>query len=181
MLGGFINDAAVALTEWWHQPLYQCAWDVTKLAVGIFAAAEIAKYLLRFMFGRKSRMVRIIEGLEDDLKHKNAELARLKAENGTLDGELKAARDCLPDAAIARAEREWRYNNQERASRELQNWFDANAAGIARIATKLAEFHISRGARPRRSPGYGPQYAAARARGNAGQSRSARFGKRTRY
>ena len=106
----------------------------------VIAGAEIVKYLLRFVFGRKSRLVRIVEGLEDNLKYKNTEITELRAENAG----LKKANDGLPDAAIARAENEWRYKNYERASHELQSWFDTNAAGIARIATSLARFHISR-------------------------------------
>ena len=63
-LGELYNAAFAALIGWWHQPFYQCAWDVLKLVVWGIGAAEVFKYLSRFVFGRKSRLVRIIEGLE---------------------------------------------------------------------------------------------------------------------
>jgi tetratricopeptide (TPR) repeat protein len=111
---------------------------------GAFGAFEGAKHLTRFIFRSKSRLVKENEDLHRLLKEKREEIAGLQTDNGKLNAELKAARDCLPDAAIARAEKEWRDKNYERASRELQNWFDANAASIARIAISLARFHISR-------------------------------------
>src|SRR4051812_49127449 len=93
-LPGVFWSAALA---WWAQPIYQCAWDLLKAAALIIAAAEIGKYLGRLLFGRKSRLVRIVEGLEDDLKSKNEEISRLKGENTRLSGEMKEAYDRLPE------------------------------------------------------------------------------------
>jgi tetratricopeptide (TPR) repeat protein len=138
------NAAGSGISAWWEQPVSQCIWDLAKAAALVIAAFEVGKYLLRFIFGRKSRLVRIVEGLEDNLKNKTEEISRLRDQNRTLDAELEEAKDRLPEAAIARAENEWQYNNKERASRELEKWFQANAPGIAKIAKHLAEFHISR-------------------------------------
>ena len=58
--------------------------------------------------------------------------------------ELDNTKSRLPEAAIARAEREWHDHNAIQAIRQLEKWFEANTESITAIALRLAKFNISR-------------------------------------
>ena len=144
IVGELLEGIRAAIVAWWSQPIYQCAWDLAKAVALVIAAAEIGKYLARLLFGRKSRLVRIVDGLEADVATKAEEIGRLRSDNRRLGADLTEAKERLPEAALTRANREWRDNNQTRATRELEKWFEANAESVTSIALRLAKFHISR-------------------------------------
>ena len=105
---------------------------------------EAFKYLYRWIFGRRSRLEQKLELAEEDNRARAQEISKLHSEKNELSTELENAKSRLPQAAIARADREWRDHNAIQAIRQLERWFEANAESIAIIALRLAKFHISR-------------------------------------
>jgi tetratricopeptide (TPR) repeat protein len=116
-------------------------WHLVVFTIAIW---EILKYIYRWIFKRRSRLERAIERLEEETREKTDEIHKLNSESRRLSAELEEARSKLPQAAIARADREWRDRNTAAAVRQLETWFEENAESIAAIALRLAKFHISR-------------------------------------
>jgi tetratricopeptide (TPR) repeat protein len=122
----------------------QAVLELGRLFFQFVGLWEFFKYGYRWLFRRRSRLEQQVEALEHRINERNQTIDELRATRDRLTAELKAARDELPGAAIARAEREWRDFNQERAVRHLENWFAGNAGSIADIARHLARYHIAR-------------------------------------
>jgi tetratricopeptide (TPR) repeat protein len=119
-------------------------WEFGKAVAAILGSWEFLRYVYRWIFRRRSRLERKVERLEEEAKWKDEEIRDLRAKGADLDANLAAAKKRLPELVIEQADKEWRDNNQMRAIRELQNWFDANSNNISTIAACLARFHISR-------------------------------------
>ena len=117
--------------------------EVGKIFFQIVGAIEFIKFVYRLVVRRRHWMEQKIETLEHDVKDKTGALTSLSAQHKQLTADLKEARDKLPEAAIARAERELRDHNQNLAIGHLEDWFAGNAASIAGIAKRLAEYHIA--------------------------------------
>ena len=108
------------------------------------AVWELLKYLYRWIFRRRSRLEQKLELFEKETREKTEEIRKLTSEKRQLSAELEEARGRLPQAAIARADREWRDRNTLAAVRQLETWFEENADSLTAIALHLAKFHISR-------------------------------------
>ena len=124
--------------------LGQAALELGKLFFQLVGLWEFLKHVYRWIWKRRSQLEQQVEALEHRISERNQTVDDLRAMRDRLTAELKAARDELPGAAIARAEREWRDLNQERAIRHLEDWFAENAGSIAAIARHLARYHIAR-------------------------------------
>jgi hypothetical protein len=125
-------------------PDRQHIWQLIEVFPFLVAAWEFVKYLYRWIFKRRSRLERRLELLEEEGRGKTEEIRKLQSETKRLSTELENARGRLPQAAIARADREWRDRNTILAIRQLEGWFEANAESVTTIALRLAKFHISR-------------------------------------
>jgi hypothetical protein len=115
--------------------------EVFPFAVALW---EIVRHLYRWIFRRRSRLDQQLELIEKENSEKTEEIRKLRSEKQQVSAELEQARGRLPQAAIARADREWRDRNTVAAVRQLETWFEENAESIAAIALHLAKFHISR-------------------------------------
>ena len=137
-----------ALSGWANGLLAMSAGQLTielgKIFFQIVGAMEFIKFIYRLIVRRRHWMEQKIETLEHDVKDKTGALTGLRAEHKQLTADLKEARGKLPEAAIDRAERELRDHNQTLATSHLEDGFTINAASIAGIAKRLAEYHIAR-------------------------------------
>jgi hypothetical protein len=133
-----------AIRDWWAEPLSQHIWELVEVLVYIVAAWELLRHLYRWIFKRRSRLELKLELVEEEARENAEEIRKLRSEKQQLSTELEEARGRLPQAAISRADREWRDRNTLAAVRQLETWFEANAEGITTIALHLAKFHISR-------------------------------------
>jgi tetratricopeptide (TPR) repeat protein len=119
-------------------------WHLIEALAFPVAAWEFLKHLYRWIFRRRSRLEQRLELVETETREKTEEIHKLSSEKEQLSAELERARSRLPQAAIARADREWRDRNTVAAFRQLETWFEENAKSITAIALHLAKFHISR-------------------------------------
>ena len=119
-------------------------WLLIEVLPFAVAAWELLKHLYRWIFRRRSRLEQKLELVEKEIREKTEEIRKLSSGKQQLSAELEKARGRLPQAVIARADREWRARNTVAAVRQLETWFEENAESIAAIALHLAKFHISR-------------------------------------
>jgi tetratricopeptide (TPR) repeat protein len=133
-----------AIRDWWAEPLNQHIWELVEVLVYIVAAWELLRHLYRWIFRRRSRLELKLELAEEETREYAEEIRELRSEKQRLSTELEEVRGRLPQAAISRADREWRDRNTLAAVRQLETWFEENAESIAAIALHLAKFHISR-------------------------------------
>jgi tetratricopeptide (TPR) repeat protein len=119
-------------------------WHLIEVFPFAVAVWEILKHLYRWIFRRRSRLEQQLELVEKETREKTEEIRKLRSEKQQLSAELEEARGRLPQAAISRANREWRDRNTIAAVRQLETWFEENAESITAIALHLAKFHISR-------------------------------------
>jgi hypothetical protein len=132
------------IEHWWHLPLGGKIFEVVRLILKIAGAWEL---FVRRIYGRLMRrrnyLEQKIEVLEQGESLHRREIVKLRADLKERTEELAHAQDRLPEAAMAKAEREWRDRNKDLALRRLEEWFTANAASIGTIATRLAEHHLA--------------------------------------
>jgi tetratricopeptide (TPR) repeat protein len=144
----FLPDTAQVqkvFDAWWAEPLSEHVWELIKVVVFTIAGWDLlGRHLYRWTFKRRSRLEQRLELAEEEVRDKIKTIGQLQSENKQLSAELEQARGSLPQAAIARAEREWRDRNTVAAVRQLETWFEVNAESIATIALHLAKFHVSR-------------------------------------
>jgi regulator of replication initiation timing len=133
-----------AVLAWWAEPLGQRTWEIVRIIFSLLGLWEFVKYLDRRIFKRRSHLEQKVELLQEEVDLNTKEITELRAENRQLSSNLEDARGRLPQAAIARADREWRDHNTVQAIRQLERWFEGNAESITVIALRLAKFHISR-------------------------------------
>jgi tetratricopeptide (TPR) repeat protein len=119
-------------------------WHLIEALAFPVAVWELFKYLYRWIFRRRSRLEQKLELVETETREKTEEIHKLRSENQQLSAELESAKSRLPQAAIARADRESRDRNTVAAVRQLETWFENNAESVTAIALRLAKFHISR-------------------------------------
>ena len=77
------------------------------------------------------------------LAPRNATTRKLRDEKKQITAEREATLGRLPEAAMARAERELRDFNEDRAATHLEAWFTDNASNLTTMAKRLAEYHIA--------------------------------------
>jgi hypothetical protein len=119
-------------------------WHLIEALAFPVAVWELFKYLYRWIVRRRSRLEQKLELVETETREKTEEIHKLRSENQQLSAELESAKSRLPQAAIARADRESRDRNTVAAVRQLETWFENNAESVTAIALRLAKFHISR-------------------------------------
>lgn len=139
LLGRFVHW----LTELPSLPAKKILEECVEAFLKILGATEFIKWMYRRVSGRKGRMERKLELLEEesrDLVHtgkqKDTRIAALASE-------AKEARALLPDFALGAAHKEWRDENQDLGARVLERWFAANSAQIAEIAYEIGKHHIA--------------------------------------
>jgi hypothetical protein len=95
-----------SLNHWWSLPFDEWLKRTGELVLQFFGGYEFIRLIYGLIFKRRSRLEREVEELENRARERNATIGALTADKIQLAAELKAARDELPGAAIARAERE---------------------------------------------------------------------------
>jgi tetratricopeptide (TPR) repeat protein len=144
----FLPDTAQVqkvVDAWRAEPLSERIWELVKVVAFTIAGWELlGRHLYRWIFKRRSQLEQRLELVEEELRDKTNAIGKLESENKQLSAELERARGRLPQAAIARADREWRDRNTVAAVRQLETWFEENVESIVSIALHLAKFHISR-------------------------------------
>jgi hypothetical protein len=133
-----------SLIQWWNLPFGEWLKRTGELILQFFGGYEFVRLTYGLLFKRRSRLEAEVELLENRARERNVTIGALAAEKTRLTAELKAARDELPGAAIARAERELGDFNQELAIGHLEKWFVDNADSIVSISKRLAQYHIAR-------------------------------------
>ena len=131
------------LDHWWHAPLGDKVFEVVRLILELAGAWELGQRGYGWIFRRRDYLERKIEVLEHGEVLHRQEVAKLRTELSDRTKELTATQARLPDAAIAKAEREWSQKNKQLALRHLDEWYQANAGFIATIGLHLARFHIA--------------------------------------
>jgi hypothetical protein len=140
-----IAQVQTIVDAWWAEPLSEHIWELIKVVAFIIAGWELlGRHLYRWIFKRRSRLEERLELVEEEVRDKTKAIDKLQSENKQLSAALEDARGRLPQAAIARADREWRDRNTVAAFRQLETWFEENAESVTAIALHLAKFHISR-------------------------------------
>lgn len=136
-------DLRDAIFQWWAEPWGERLFDLGRFFFQLVGLIEFVKFVDKRVFKRRSHLERKLELLEEEVKLDAGEIGGLRDQNAKLADELKSTREKLPEAAIARAEHEWRDNNKDAAVRHLDRWLGENAEGVSAIAVNLAKFHIS--------------------------------------
>jgi tetratricopeptide (TPR) repeat protein len=113
------------------------------IAVGVAGSAEVVKLVFKVFFRLKTRMARQLEEFEKRIEDQHGEIVKLRETQKQLEKRLQDDHARHPEAAIARAEREFRDGNFALAGRHLEEWFNNNAGNIANAALHLARYHIS--------------------------------------
>jgi hypothetical protein len=74
--------------------------EVVETFLKLLGLRELIKYVYRFALRKKSRLVRQIEILEEELGEKKRELSKVEARTVVLDRTLNEMRSRLPELAI---------------------------------------------------------------------------------
>jgi tetratricopeptide (TPR) repeat protein len=128
----------------WNLTLGRKVFEIGKLILEIAGAWELFyRRLYSWIMRRRHTPELKNEVLEHEAAQKKQEIAKLRADLKQRTEELAHAQDRLPEAAMAKAEREWRDRNKDLALRHLEEWFTANAESIGTVATRLAEHHLA--------------------------------------
>ena len=132
------------IEHWWHLPLGGKVFEVVRLILEIAGIWELfVRRIYGWIFHRRDHLERRIKVLEEGKVLHEQEIVKLRADLADRTTELSNARERLPEAAIAKAEREWRDKNKTLALRHLEEWYTANAPSIATISTHLAKYHLA--------------------------------------
>ncbi len=92
---------------------------------------------------RQSSKKAKIYKLEKDVAHWEKEFSKQEALAKRRKRKLKAARKSLPREALKKYDAEIKQGNEERAARELGDWFEREASWIAEVSFHLAEWHLA--------------------------------------
>ena len=132
------------IDHWLHLSLGGKVLEIVRLIFEIAGAWELfGNRLYGWLAKRRKQLEKMNEALEEEVRLLKQDLAKLRKDLAACTTELAEARDRLPGAAIARADREWGHKNPGLAIRHLEEWYDANADSMATIALHLAKFHLA--------------------------------------
>ena len=132
------------IDHWLHLSFGGKVFEIVRLILEITGAWELFFHrLYGWLAKRRDHLEKMNEALEEEVRLLKHDVAKLRKDLATRATELGEARDRLPSAAIARADREWSHRNPGLAIRHLEEWYDANAASLAAIALHLAKFHLA--------------------------------------